>query len=104
REGGNPGHSPYLQFARLLKRELNVPIGLVQTSLGGSPLTRWNPDEPGPADLFENMVRCVERAGGGARGVLWYQGESDAGGENARTYADRFIDAVRAWREALKTP
>jgi hypothetical protein len=38
------------------------------------------------------------------RGVLWYQGESDASGENARTYADRFIRAVAAWRDALNHP
>lgn len=101
REGGNPGHSPYLQFGRLLQRALHYPIGLVQTSLGGSPLTRWNPREEGPADLFDNMVQCVEKTGG-ARGILWYQGESDAGAQAvAESYARRFADAVSAWREAL---
>ncbi len=101
REGGNPGHSPYLQFGRLLQRALHYPIGLVQTSLGGSPLTRWNPHEDGPADLFDNMVQCVEKTGG-ARGILWYQGESDAGAEEvAASYARRFTDAVSAWRAAL---
>jgi sialate O-acetylesterase len=101
REGGNPGHSPYLQFGRLLQRALHYPIGLVQTSLGGSPLARWNPREEGPADLFDNMVQCVQKVGG-ARGVLWYQGETDAGNQaDADTYAERFGDAVAAWREAL---
>jgi hypothetical protein len=104
REGGNPGHSPYLHFARVLKRELGSPIGLVQTALGGSPLTHWNPEEPGESPLFENMVHCVQQAGGSVRGILWYQGESDASGENARTYADRFIRAVTAWRKALNAP
>ena len=78
RETANPGHSPYLQFGRVLKRTLSYPVGLVQTALGASPLTRWNPCEPGPADLFDNMVRCVARAGGKVRGILWYQGENDA--------------------------
>ena len=105
RESANPGHSPYLQFGRVLKRTLSHPVGLVQTALGGSPLTRWNPGEPGPADLFDNMVRCVARAGGKVRGILWYQGESDAGTDaDAATYARRFGQALAAWREALGDP
>ncbi len=102
REAANPGHSPYLQFGRLLKRELGYPIGLVQTALGGSPLVRWNPKEDGASDLFDNMLQCVVLAGGRARGILWYQGESDAGtDEQATSYQRRFTDAVGAWRQAL---
>jgi len=104
REGANPGHSPYLHFARLLKQRLGHPIGLIPTALGGSPLSAWNPTEPGGAPLYENMLHCVKLAGGRAKGVLWYQGESDAGGTNAATYATRFIKAVRAWRKAMKHP
>ena len=79
REAANPGHSPYLQFGRTLKRTLSHPVGLVQTSLGGSPLTRWNPGEPGAADLFDNMVQCVEKVGGKVRGIVWYQGKAMRG-------------------------
>ena len=73
REGGNPGHSPYLQFGRLLQRELGHPIGLLQVSLGASALGVW---EEGAA-LSTMMVECTAAAGcGGLRGVLWYQGEA----------------------------
>lgn len=104
REQANPGHSPYLHFGRVLKQHLNFPIGLVQTSLGGSPLIAWNPTEGQPAVLFDNMVHCVERAGGMVKGILWYQGESDTGEKETPTYAERFINAVQAWREALSNP
>lgn len=101
-EATNPGHSPYLQFGRTLKRTLSHPVGLVQTALGGSPLSRWNPSEPGAADLFDNMVQCVDKVGGKVRGIVWYQGESDAGTDaDATRYAQRFQQAVAAWREAL---
>ncbi|HEY3331634.1 MAG TPA: sialate O-acetylesterase [Capsulimonadaceae bacterium] len=103
-EGSTCGHSPYLNFARVLKQHLDYPIGLIQTSLGGSPLHAWNPTEPGEAVLYHNMVECVKAAGGTAKGVVWYQGESDCGGENAITYADRFLKAVAAWRTALNNP
>lgn len=105
REGGNPGHSPYLHFGRLLQNTLGHPIGLVQTSLGGSPLSMWLPDASGDATLFDNMVHCVRQVGGRVRGILWYQGESDCGGDRAAaTYADRFIQAVGAWRQAFGIP
>ena len=102
RERANPGHSPYLQFARLIKRELHHPIGLVQTSLGGSALAPWNPAEAGEAVLYHTMLRCVQRAGGKVKGILWYQGESDTGSDEAAfSYGERFAKAVGAWREAL---
>jgi hypothetical protein len=106
-EGANSYHSPYLQFARVLKQQLNHPIGLIQTSLGGSALASWNPTQPGNPVLYRNMLHCVELAGGRVKGVVWYQGESDTGGEklkDALTYEERFIKAVQAWRNALKNP
>lgn len=104
RERANSAHSPYLHFARLLKEQLNYPIGLVQTALGGSPLSAWNPNESGDAVLFHNMVQCVQAAGGAVKGILWYQGESDCAPGLAESYAARFQAAVQAWRNAFHQP
>ncbi len=104
REGANSGHSPYLHFGRLLQQEMGYPIGLVQTSLGGSPLRAWNPTEPGEAPLSENMLHCIELVGGKVKGILWYQGESDTGDVESATYGERFVQTVQAWRAALKRP
>ena len=41
---GSTGHSLYLSFAKYLKRELNYPIGLIQTSKGGSFIDQWSPE------------------------------------------------------------
>lgn len=98
RESANSGHSPYLAFAKYLKRELNYPIGLVQTSLGGSPLVRWNPAEEG--DLYENMVKAIRVQGGKIQGVLWYQGCSDT--EDADRYGERFAQMVQELRKELQ--
>lgn len=103
-EVANSGHAPYLHFAKRLQAALGYPIGLVQTSLGGTPLQRWNPTEPGNADLYENMLHCVRSAGGRVKGILWYQGESDTPLEQATTYLQRFKRAVATWRKGLKNP
>lgn len=104
REAANSAHSPYLHFGRLLKQQLGFPIGLIQTALGGSALAPWNPSETHSAVLYQNMLNCASLAGGHIKGILWYQGESDATSALAPTYADRFCKAVQAWRVALGSP
>lgn len=52
------GNSPGLSFGRTLKEKLNIPIGLVQASLGGSSLSMWHPEEEG--SLYRGMMRRME--------------------------------------------
>lgn len=94
----NAGHSPFLHFARLLKRELGHPIGILPAALGGSPLEDWHPRR-GP--LFANLAAMVARAGGSVRGMVWCQGETDAEPGRAETYLERFLESLDGWREAL---
>lgn len=105
RDSANTAHAPYLHFARLLKQQLGCPIGLIQTSRGGSTLAEWNPHDPAPSGgLFENMLTCVAAAGDQVTGIIWYQGESEADGLTGHTYQARFAQAVAAWRTAFNHP
>lgn len=100
REGANPGHSPYLSFAKYLKRELGYPIGLIQASLGGSPLSAWNPEEDGV--LYKNMIKIISSQGNKVKGVLWYQGCSDTSEGSCDTYLERFKSMVSHLRKDLE--
>lgn len=102
REIANSGHSPWLHWARIIKKEIGIPVGLIQTSLGGSPLVSWNPTEPGAHPLYDAMLKIVESVGGGVKGLLWYQGCSDTAPNASVNYGKRFIAAVKSWRKALK--
>lgn len=99
-EGANPGHSPYLAFARRLKKYLGYPVGLIQTSKGGSSLQEWDPDT-GP--LYRNMMAALS-GNSPVKGILWYQGCSDTGPEVRDTYLDRFKGMVSRLRGDLKDP
>jgi hypothetical protein len=90
--------SPALAFGRMMRRRLGVPVGLVQASKSATALSEWNPSEDGA--LFRSAVKRWAAAGP-IRGVLWYQGCSDAHGQLAATYLDRFTAMVEAWREAM---
>jgi sialate O-acetylesterase len=100
RERANPGHSPFLAFGKMLQKEVGIPIGLVQTALGGSPLKAWNPDEDGV--LHRNMMNIIQSVGGKVRGMLWYQGCSDCSPADSASYLERFSNTVQHWRHELK--
>lgn len=102
-EGCVTGNSPWLRFAATLHRELNYPIGLIQTSLGGTPIAAWNPRQDGY--LYRNMTEAIGDAGGKIRGVLWYQGCHESGSyEMAESYFQHFSEMVAALREELSAP
>lgn len=96
-EGGT-GTSPALSFARMLKKRLGIPIGIIPAAVGGSPLRSWNIAEDG--NLTDNMLKMLAYTGDFA-GFIWFQGCSDAYEESASTYFDRFASMVRLWREKL---
>ena len=104
-EFANSGTSPYLSFAKALKRELNYPIGLIQTSLGGSSLDAWHKVNDGC--LYRNMIETVQKVGGDVKGILWYQGCTDADPSVANgpeTYLKRFTEFVGFTRADLGLP
>ncbi|MCX5642791.1 MAG: hypothetical protein NTY10_06160 [Candidatus Omnitrophica bacterium] len=100
-EFANPGHSPFLNFAKVLKKTLGYPIGLIQTSLGASPLSQWNPQENPDAPLYRNMLHCIGLSGGKITGVCWYQGCSDTTDILCHSYLERFGQFVESTRRDL---
>ncbi len=95
-------------FGREIHRRLRVPVGLINTSYGGTPVAAWTPGAaPGPASgkanprqpstLYNAMVAPLVPLA--FRGVVWYQGESDAG--RARRYRDLFPGMIEKWRKAF---
>jgi sialate O-acetylesterase len=90
-----------LPFAEAVVQATGVPIGLVICAHGGTSMAQWDPakKDEGGRSLYGSMMRQFQLAGGKVKGVLWYQGESDSGGDAWRSYPQvfaRFIAAVRS--------
>ncbi len=94
-------------FGRKLHKELNVPIGLIQTSCGGTPAEVWVSrkglaSRPELKDLvggdssrlYNAMVAPLMPFA--IRGVIWYQGESNV--SRAQQYRTLFPTLIRSWR------
>jgi len=90
-----------LPFAKALSSAVEVPIGLIPCAQGATSMDQWDPalKDQGGRSLYGAMYRRFEAVGGKVRGVLWYQGESEArNNERASAYEGklkRFIEAVR---------
>jgi type 1 glutamine amidotransferase len=97
-----------LPFGVAMVEATGVPVGLVACAHGGTSMAQWNPAlrEQGGDSLYGSMLRQVKLAGGKVKGVLWYQGESDAlsGSEAARSYHRVFADFIAAVRSDFNQP
>lgn len=103
-------------FALNLSNELNVPVGLINSSWGGTPAESWMPEESimtneflkeaaalqkpvlwgpvEPARIYNSMISPMIPFR--IAGVLWYQGEANT--INAYAYKDMLSGLISAWR------
>lgn len=95
-----------LPFAKELVARTGVPIGLVPCAHGGTSMEQWDPAKRdlGGASLYGSMYRRFKAVGGKVRGVLWYQGESDANQTAAQVFRERFLNFVAAVRRDFGDP
>ena len=104
------GVGPGYFFAEELTSLCDVPIGLMPCALGGSSLDMWQKtfaDErsvPSEETLYGNLIQRARTSEIPVKGVLWYQGESDATDELSKTYSGRFERFVSDVREDLHAP
>ena len=103
-------------FGRSIQRMLDVPVGLVVVSWGGSSCEAWMNEDMlrafpeaviprtqedvkqvnrAPTVLFKGMLSPL--IGLAMRGVIWYQGEDNV--PRHKTYADMFSTMIEGWRK-----
>lgn len=104
-------------FGKKLNEELDVPVGLINSSWGGTPAEVWIPSEfiegddelikaakmlpdvewgPNmPGLLYNAMISPITNFK--LAGVLWYQGESNT--DNADHYEKIFSTLIESWRQ-----
>jgi sialate O-acetylesterase len=100
------GAGPGLPFAVEMVRRTRAPIGLIPCAHTGTSMEQWNPglkDREGES-LYGSMYRRVEAVGGQVKGILWFQGESDANPRAAPAFLGKFEAFVKAVRTDFNQP
>jgi len=104
-------------FGKKLQQDLNVPIGLINSSWGGTPAETWTPAESissnndlknaaaelkevpwgpvRPGLLFNGMIYPITRYK--IAGAIWYQGEANVGTNS--TYSQLLTTMIDSWRK-----
>lgn len=105
-------------FGKKLNRDLNVPVGLIESAWGGTPAEVWTPAEviqsdnvmkeaaaklPAtpwgphlPGKIYNAMIAPIIPFD--ITGTIWYQGESNVG--IYASYEKTFTSMIGAWRKA----
>jgi sialate O-acetylesterase len=82
-------------FGLKLHKELDVPVGLINSSWGGSPIEPWTVTAKGSGGMHNGMIAPLQPFA--IRGVIWYQGESNVG--NGLQYRDKTEALIKGWRK-----
>jgi sialate O-acetylesterase len=100
---GKKGAGLGLAFAKEMLARTGRPVGLIASAHGGTSMGQWDPTQKdkGGASLYGSMCKQVQAAGGKVRGMLWYQGESDANVAAEAVYRDKMKQLVAAMRADL---
>jgi sialate O-acetylesterase len=73
-----------------------VPIGLINSSWGGSPIEPWTVTDKGSGRMYNAMIAPLTPFA--IRGAIWYQGESNV--NNGFAYRDKKEALIKGWRRA----
>lgn len=108
-------------FAKELSLSLGVPVGIIQTTWGGSRIESWTPSsayEESPTYASKLDGRTLDGEVVGVRyekmvkglcpytikGFLWYQGESNLIDCEIQDYAEKQRILIDSWRRAWNNP
>ncbi len=108
-------------FGKELEQNLNVPVGIVSASLGGTRIEGWIEENAfAESPIFQKELRQTGKILGhlpgtfyhhyieplapmAIQGFLWYQGESNCG-QSDSLYRQKFELMADSWRRAFKCP
>jgi sialate O-acetylesterase len=86
-------------FGLKLQKELNVPVGLINSSWGGSPIEPWTIAGGKSGGMYNGMIAPLTNVA--VKGSIWYQGETNVLRKNGFLYASKKKALIEGWRKAF---
>jgi sialate O-acetylesterase len=89
-------------FAKRLLESIDREIGLIACAHGGTTMRQWDPalKEQGDDSLYGATLNRIRMVEGNLKGILWYQGESEAMEPGAaETYEQDLLHLIDSFRK-----
>lgn len=83
-------------FGQRLHKDLDVPVGLISSSKGGTSIESWTASGPKSGKRYSGMIAPLKPFA--IRGTIWYQGEANVG--DGLKYAGKMKTLIKGWRQA----
>ena len=108
-------------FAKEIYSKTEVPVGIISDSWGGTRIEQWQPDwsyaqspvfkdsitgpdfkidGAHPGQMYNGLIEPLQPFA--VKGVLWYQGETNAMLEDQQTYPAKFELFADTWRQLFR--
>jgi len=87
-------------FGRKLHKDLDMPIGLINSSWGGSPIEPWTVTDAAKKQggkMYNAMIAPLQPFP--IRGAIWYQGETNVIQNNGLKYLGKTQALIEGWRK-----
>jgi len=93
-----------MDFARLIFEHAHRPVALLPYALGGSTISQWDPAKLswGDSSLYGAMINSIKSVGGKVKGLIWYQGESEAMTHKSKTYETDLLNLIDSFRKDVE--
>lgn len=100
------GMGPDWFFAKHIVKRTGRRVVLIPCAMGATSMADWDPatKNQGGDSLYGNMMQRITLAGGKIKGILWYQGESDAAPGTDKTFETTFLNLVDSIRRDTGIP
>ena len=100
------GVGPGIYFARHLLEQVGRPIGLIPCGIGGTTMEQWSPDRKpgGDSSLYGAMISRIKSTSNKIKGIIWYQGESEAMSGLTKNYENDLLHLISTIRKDVGDP
>lgn len=83
-------------FGARLHKDVEIPIGLINISRGGSAIEPWTTYSHRSNHLYEALIAPLHKQS--IAGCIWFQGETDVMMKHGSSYFQRMKDLIEGWR------
>ena len=86
-------------FGKAIHADQDVPVGLINSSWGGSPIEPWTVTKSGSGKMYNGMIAPIIDFR--VTGTIWYQGETNVIQNNGLAYTGKMKALIEGWRRVF---